>query len=284
MSRPHDRPPGATGETGADGGLAALLAARPDDVWLAHDVLPDRIERVWIDGAAVAWTSTHPLRDVRWLTAVGDRPAATAALLVRALEERTAAGVAVSGTTVDDDANDLLAPEHRAPAPDRWSWWWTDDPPAERPGESAVRTLDASDRRLAELLSHSASVYVLPGDARVRSWAGVERQGELLACGAHVQHVPGVPHLASVVTRPDHRGEGLAGDVCAHLTREALVAGFPVVTLGMYVGNDAAQRVYERLGFRRARVFASGYLPGMSPPEGVPLHDSLPADAGGTTS
>jgi predicted GNAT family acetyltransferase len=89
--------------------------------------------------------------------------------------------------------------------------------------------------------------------------------GELLACAAHVEHRPGIPHLASVVTHRDHRGRGLASDVCARLTRDALAAGAPVVTLGMYTDNDVARGVYTRLGFTVEHSFHSGYLPGAGP-------------------
>ena len=46
-----------------------------------------------------------------------------------------------------------------------------------------------------------------------------------VAAAAHTEHRPGVPHLASVVTRGDHRGRGLGAAVTAWLTRALLAEG-----------------------------------------------------------
>jgi predicted GNAT family acetyltransferase len=116
----------------------------------------------------------------------------------------------------------------------------------------------------------------------VRRWVGVLDGDALVACAAHVEHVPGVPHLASVVTAPVARGRGLAADLCARLTRDALTAGAPVVTMCMFSDNDVASRSYTRLGFVVDRDFTSGYLPGRAPHVDVDPVREAPADGGGT--
>lgn len=262
---------------GSREGYVQLRQARPDDIWLAHDVNPDRVERVFVTGDTVAWVSRHPLRQTRWLTALGDdEPVAN--LVRRSLSETP---LAVSGLTVPVGTQLLLPVEVRPPAPDVWTWWWTRGPVPEVSEAGSVTELPDGDPDLPALLAHSDSVYVFPGDPRVTCWAGVRSQGQLVACGALTEHVPGVPHIASMVTHPDHRGRGLALAVCAWLTRRALAA-HGICTLGMYAANTSARRVYERAGFTVDKTFSSGYLPGHTHPADLPPHETEPADAGGT--
>jgi predicted GNAT family acetyltransferase len=49
--------------------------------------------------------------------------------------------------------------------------------------------------------------------------------------------------------------------VTATLTRQALAAGAPVVTVDLYADNPVARRLYRRLGFRRDQEFVSWSLP-----------------------
>lgn len=132
-----------------------------------------------------------------------------------------------------------------------WEWMRADV----RPGAAAAahRVVPLSDgaeiSTLLEVASprHSAD----PGDDDVVQWVGVRSgAGGLLACAAHTEAVPGVPHLASIATHPDARGQGLGELVTRTLTDQLLEAGSPVVTLGMYSDNDVARRLYARLGFR----------------------------------
>ncbi len=245
--------------------FALLLSARPDDTFLRYDVSPKRVERVLVDGTAVAWTSTHPFRGVRWATGVADGSGAAAAVIEALVRVASDAGDVVSGVTVPWEELGSLPGPVRPVAPHRWCWWWTASEPVRRRGERTTIDLADSDPRITPLLRHSDSASVLPGDPRVRRWLGVLEGDDLVACAAHTEHQPGVPHLASVVTRPDRRGRGLAGDLCARLTRDALGAGAPVVTLGMYSHNDIARRVYAGLGFVIDKDFQSGYLPGHEP-------------------
>ncbi len=258
-----------------------LVAARPDDRFLRYDVSPRRVERTLVRGRAVAWTSTHPFRGVRWLTAVGDDAGPAASAAAELIGAVGAEGLDIHGITVPTQAEARLAPPLRSPAPERWSWWWTEQAPARRAGEAAVVLLDPADPRIPALLRHSASASAEPGDPKIRRWVGIVVADDLVACACHTEHQPGVPHLASVVTRPDHRGLGLAGDLCAWLTRTALDEGAPVVSLGMYADNEAARKVYRGLGFVQEAEFSSGYLPGHEPPPDAGPYEA-PADGAGT--
>ena len=90
----------------------------------------------------------------------------------------------------------------------------------------------------------------------MRAWAGVRREGRLVATSALCSTTSGTPHLRSIVTHPDQRGQGLGGAVTAALTLRGLQDS-PVVTLGMYSDNDVARRIYHRLGYQTSHRWVS---------------------------
>jgi ribosomal protein S18 acetylase RimI-like enzyme len=61
---------------------------------------------------------------------------------------------------------------------------------------------------------------------------------------------PDGSYLSSIGTRPALRGSGLAALATLHAVRDALEEGGRLVHLAVEVDNEAAQRLYERLGFR----------------------------------
>ncbi|MFC5381788.1 GNAT family N-acetyltransferase [Aquipuribacter nitratireducens] len=145
--------------------------------------------------------------------------------------------------------------------PDRtfgWAWQHATRPLPPVRGEEQV-AWDPPGSDVARLLDEaSPHAFVRPGHPWARRWAGVRGDdGRLLACGAVTEHVPGVPHLAAVATRPAVRGRGLAGAVTAAMTR-SLLRRAPAVTLALWASNDAARRTYARIGFRPAHDFVGG--------------------------
>lgn len=56
-------------------------------------------------------------------------------------------------------------------------------------------------------------------------------------------------YLSSIGTRPAFRGRGLGALATALAVRDALAAASPIIHLAVEADNDAALRVYERLGF-----------------------------------
>ena len=159
-------------------------------------------------------------------------------------------------------ADDVLAAFSPAGAGVRWEWRWTTSaPPAAPPGPSLV-DLDAADpavaAELAALLGeHSPRHSTEPGSADVAGWVGVRRGGRIVACAAWLELVPSVPLLASVAVHPDARRQGLAAALTSWISRRALAAGEPAVTVDLYADNDAARQVYQGLGFDLGHEFIS---------------------------
>lgn len=147
-----------------------------------------------------------------------------------------------------------------------WDWMWTSRPPAPRPGETVVEELDDADQQIAgqlrDLLKHHSPRHSAePGTAGVAGWVGVRHGNEIVACAAWFEPVPGVPLLASVAVRSDIRRAGLGAALTAAVTRRALAAGAPAVTVDLYADNEPARRLYHRLGFHPGRKFVSWGLP-----------------------
>jgi GNAT superfamily N-acetyltransferase len=229
-----------------------LLDAAGGDPFVRWEVPAGRQLEGWaLADGGVAFLRATPSRR-RQLAVVGTPRAALPAL--RSYLDGAVAGLD-RGVTVPRGPLHLLGPDPRVGSGDDWEWMWTTTAAPARPDVVVLRPADHDD--IAALLAaasprHSATT----GD--VVRWAGVrDADGRLVACGAHTEHVPGVPHLASVATHPLVRGRGLGAAVTSTLTRWALDAGAPAVTLGMYSDNPVARRMYARLGFRCAHRWSS---------------------------
>ena len=72
--------------------------------------------------------------------------------------------------------------------------------------------------------------------------------GRVLCCGQFAVDGPLVG-LYDVFTHPDARGQGLASQLCERLLHDAATRGAKTAYLQVDAGNDAALRVYRRLGF-----------------------------------
>ena len=246
--------------------LADLLAASGQDMFVRAEVPADAEGRLlapaWAGGGAVLFTRPSSHGRLR-LAALGDEHGAAG--LVSAVVGQLPGP---STLTVPRAAMALLPPHLHPQRSDDWDWFWTASPPPLQPGEDRVRWLEPSpevEEELRALLTSSSPRYSAePGAADVLAWAGIrDDAGALVACAAHLEHVPGVPHLASIVSRVDarRRGLGLGRVVTASITRR-LVGEYGLVTLGMYADNDVARAMYARLGYREEHQFTSGRLPG----------------------
>ena len=102
--------------------------------------------------------------------------------------------------------------------------------------EAAARSDDEWRSRTADL-AEGPSVYFL----------AEEDGGWLAGAGGYVED--GVPNVFGVWTRPEARGRGYA-DACVRAVVEwARAGGAREIRLWATDGNDAASRVYERIGF-----------------------------------
>ena len=132
---------------------------------------------------------------------------------------------------------------------DGWAFRWTDRAP-DAAGPAAAWLADADDE-VAELLGRAfPDASVQPGGPHARRWAGIrEPGGRLVACAADATADDRVGFIASIAVDPGSRTAGLGATISAWATR-ALLAEHPRVGLWHFHGNDAADRLYTRLGFR----------------------------------
>jgi ribosomal protein S18 acetylase RimI-like enzyme len=113
-----------------------------------------------------------------------------------------------------------------------------------RPGDlDALDDLHASDEGRAFFLP-----AMLAGNPFVGIWEGDQL---VASAGTHVASKRyGVAAIGAVITRPSHRGRGLASEALAALCSR-LVDEYETIGLNVETANTAALRLYDRLGFRR---------------------------------
>lgn len=143
-----------------------------------------------------------------------------------------------------------------------WDWRSTGSVPPPRGGEERVRWLADDEASAVKdlLVEANPESSTWPGETKVRRWAGIrDEDGRLDACLADTS-AGEQGHLSAISTRPGVRGHGLGSAITAWATRRLLEDGCGVVTLGVYAGNAAAQRTYDRLGFALDHRFTSGVL------------------------
>ena len=100
----------------------------------------------------------------------------------------------------------------------------------------------------APLLEHS---LVAEGDGRLAGAVLVARHDDM-------------PMLGYVMTAADHTGRGVASALVARALRSLHAGGERRAHLWVTAGNTPAERIYARLGFRKARPLASRPSAGIS--------------------
>jgi GNAT superfamily N-acetyltransferase len=127
-----------------------------------------------------------------------------------------------------------------------WAFRWTATaPPVDGTGEW-LGDDDGDVRQVLEAGFPDASMPV--GHPDVRRWAGVRRDGALVAVAADASQVTGLGFLASVTTLPEARGTGAGVAVTAWATAR-LVEEHGHCGLWLMAGNTVADRLYTRLGY-----------------------------------
>jgi predicted GNAT family acetyltransferase len=85
------------------------------------------------------------------------------------------------------------------------------------------------------------------------NYYGVREGSRLAAIAGERLHLTGYTEVSGVCTHPDFRGRGYAGQLVALLVKRITARG-KTPFLHLKTSNEAAQRVYESLGFRRRRL------------------------------
>jgi ribosomal protein S18 acetylase RimI-like enzyme len=248
-------------------GVRQLADAR-ELLTLTHD---DPFVRAWVDAARFSGAWSHPGGAAAWVmpsrrTAasmhlISSGPADSAAHLAVAVRDQL--GPRLSSVTLPRDGDSHLPPSHVLRPRNDWEWFATHEPPPVQPREAEVDWIDGTpDEEIATFLEHWSPRHdAKPGRPGVLRWCGARGDDhQLLAVAAHMEHVPGVPHLASIATSGRARGRGYGAAVTAWITRSILEQGAGWVTLGMYSDNDVARRMYHRLGYRCDHYLTSGGL------------------------
>ena len=94
-------------------------------------------------------------------------------------------------------------------------------------------------------------------------WGHLDGHDRLLALAGERMHLEGYTEVSAVCTHPDARGRGLAAALTRQVALGILERG-ETPFLHVAAGNDAARRVYERLGFRTRRELEFAWVE--SPP------------------
>jgi len=92
--------------------------------------------------------------------------------------------------------------------------------------------------------------------------AGVQRAGSIF--GILPDHLPGVWIVEHVATKPEFRRRGLVERLMGEILDAGRGRGATIADIGVYIGNDPAQRAYEKCGFRvidekRSAAFEAAY-------------------------
>jgi ribosomal protein S18 acetylase RimI-like enzyme len=229
------------------GSYAELPEPMLDDTLLRMEADPAVLHGAWEVPGGYAFASIDAYSGAGcWLNVVGS-PESVPVLVDVALGEL---GEQCYGLTVPRGV-DITKWLGRV-EPGEWDAMRCDAPPPAQPGEE--RVAEMTDRVAVQAFLDRVNPHhsVSTDHPEVERWLGVadEASGELLAVGAFTRRPRGTAYLASIATAPAARGQGLGAAVTAALTRHAFASGDSLCALAHYHPNEAARRIYLRLGYR----------------------------------
>jgi len=110
-------------------------------------------------------------------------------------------------------------------------------------------TVDDEGETIAEAREEVRGYFALPavGPMLEYSLAAID-EGEIVSA-ALLSRSEGDPFFAYVMTAASHKGRGLATALITRSLRALLAAGELRAHLWVTVGNEPAEKIYERLGF-----------------------------------
>ena len=121
---------------------------------------------------------------------------------------------------------------------------------------SGIELLTNPDEIRTMIEKHAPDSSVFPGDDEVIFWGGIRNaSSELAALAVLVKWQSGFHVMASVVTREQDRGKGFATQLSRGMITRAHSLGISKIGLGVRENNFAAQRVYEKSGFKKLADF-----------------------------
>ena len=128
----------------------------------------------------------------------------------------------------------------------------------ELPAGSRFEILESADEINDLIDNHAPDSSVRPGDPETVFWGGIRKaDGELAALSVIVKWQSGFHMMASVLTRSSDRGKGFATLLASHVRAHANTFGIEYIGLGVRTTNVAAQRAYEKAGFRKLAEFTN---------------------------
>jgi len=117
---------------------------------------------------------------------------------------------------------------------------------------------DVAIKRLLE--EHAPNSSVWPGNEEVIFWGELREELMLVATGTLVRWRTGEVMFASIATHTNFRGKGLAQTLVKQMLSSAANKGIGHVGLGVFAGNIAAKKAYEKVGFKLIGEFSSYQL------------------------
>jgi GNAT superfamily N-acetyltransferase len=106
---------------------------------------------------------------------------------------------------------------------------------------------------LVELAEATGMGPFPPGAVRLGTWLGIRDGDDLVAMAGQRLRPPGHIEIATVCTRPSSGGRGYGTALTEALAARILAAGATPI-LHVFTTNEAATRLYERLGFEERMV------------------------------
>lgn len=136
---------------------------------------------------------------------------------------------------------------------------WSDWSPPDEDYSDVLPVGHADTASLMALYRHYPDHFFEPYQLETGLYFGIRRGGELVSvAGVHVVSDEwDIAAVGNVVTHPDHRSQGLSRRCTARLLT-ALFERVTLVTLNVSRENDAARRVYQRLGFTERFKYLEG--------------------------
>jgi ribosomal protein S18 acetylase RimI-like enzyme len=112
--------------------------------------------------------------------------------------------------------------------------------------------------------THEDPDFFMRSQLQDGTFVGVRHEGRLVAAGGtHLySRDESVGAIGNVYTHRAHRGRGCASAVTSAIARELIDRGTRIIALNVRSENEAAIRVYERLGFRLHAPFWEGRATG----------------------